>query len=124
MKSFIHFIQFFSWFSFLHYLKKSILNFLRGLFISSLRTSIIFIKTVLRSFYTSAILDCSGPAVVGYLGSSGDTLSCMLLCFYCGTWDWNDYRLQVTLLAVFVSVGLIMFFCSLISASSLDFKRV
>jgi hypothetical protein len=45
------------------------------LFISPLRTSIIPIKAISRSFScVSAMLKFSGPTVVGLLGSSGDIL--------------------------------------------------
>lgn len=44
--------------------------------ISSLKTSNIFIKVILKSAYgASAILDLLGSAVAGLLGVSGDILS-------------------------------------------------
>ena len=46
----------------------------------ALQCSMMFIKAILRSlFCASAILLCSGLAVVGLLGSSGDTLPWLLL---------------------------------------------
>ena len=53
------------------------------LFISSLRTAIIFIKAILRPFsYVSVMLQYSGSAVVGLLSSSGDILSWLLLTVF------------------------------------------
>lgn len=67
---------------------------LRGLLISSLRTSFTFIKAALRSFsYVSSMLEYSGPVVVRQLGSSRDMLSWMLLVMFShlclGIWVWG-----------------------------------
>lgn len=48
----------------------------RGVFISSLRTSIISIKVVLRFLScASTVLQYSGPTIAGLLGSNRDILS-------------------------------------------------
>lgn len=63
----------------------------RKLFISSFRTSVIFIKNV--SLWSlscaAAMLQFSGPTEVGLLGSSGDRVSWLLFCvcvIYAGFW--------------------------------------
>lgn len=69
------------------------LYFLEDLFIYSLRVSIIFTQTVLRSLSdASDMVEYLGPSVVGLLGSSEDILSCMLLTvllhWNLDIWDW------------------------------------
>lgn len=70
---------------------------LMDLFMSSLRTTTKLVKTLLSSFpCASAMLDYSGPAVLGYLGYSGDILLWQLLIlflFWChATWVWDDCK--------------------------------
>ena len=48
---------------------------LMDLFISFLKTSNVFIQTILKFLsYASATLHFSGPTVIGFLGSSGDIM--------------------------------------------------
>jgi hypothetical protein len=77
------------------------------LFISSLRTAIIFIKAILRPFsYVSVMLQYSGSAVVGLLSSSGDILSWLLLTVFLwqhlGIWDWCWFLVLSLLSGYFV----------------------
>lgn len=56
----------------------------------------VFIEAVLKSFScASAVLEYSGPAVVGLLGSSEDVLSwvllIMFLCWCLVIWNWEGY---------------------------------
>lgn len=59
------------------------INFLKYLLISSVRTSIKFIKTSLESVpYALVIMRYKGPDVVAQLGSYADILSYCLICYW------------------------------------------
>lgn len=69
---------------------------LRGLFIFSLRTFIIFIWVVLRSSLVLQLLDYSGPATVEELGSNEDYRpGCYcVLHWQLDIWVWGGYRVR------------------------------
>lgn len=72
-------------------------NSLMDLFISSLRSSSIFIMALLKSSsFASAVFHVSGPTVERLLHSSGDILSwCLLIVFLhwsLSIWVWNGYN--------------------------------
>lgn len=77
---FLLFLPFFK--EFLHFLQVFVchhLNFLSDLLISSLRTSVIFLRLFLRSYCATDVLGYSGLAVVAYLGSGDNILPWLLL---------------------------------------------